>query len=75
MVDFMKYIQQAPSENKKLTRGYSVDESTLSIGFDSRPTKYDFDYFQKTQLNLVYFHQRAYDWHGRLLTMNQILKY
>lgn len=55
MVDFMKYIQQTPSENKKLTRGYSVDESTLSIGFDSEPTKYDFGLSPKDSIEFSVF--------------------
>ena len=42
MPDFLQYIQDTPYEKKRLTRGYDVDESTLSIGFAEEPTPYDF---------------------------------
>ena len=42
MPDFLQYIQDSPYETKRLTRGYDVSESTLSIGFSEEPTPYDF---------------------------------
>lgn len=55
MPDFLQYIQEAPYETKRLTRGYNVDESTLSIGFSERPTPYDFGLSPKDSVEFAVY--------------------